>query len=125
MFRSSSNSCTYLATASARVRLVRSTMIALSALTKTRDWQNSESLGPVERAVLAATDDVVRDGVISEENWAGCQKAFNSDHAVLVELVGAIANWRLFSILLRSLNIPLESGTDGWPPDGRAPQGCD
>lgn len=86
----------------------------------TQHWRIATLLGVP--AVLAATDDVVRDGVISEENWAGCQKAFNSDHAVLVELVGAIANWRLFSILLRSLNIPLESGTDGWPPDGRAPR---
>ena len=93
---------------------------ALLALAAPATAQTDEEI--IERAVLAATDDVVRDGVISEENWAGCQKAFNSDHAVLVELVGAIANWRLFSILLRSLNIPLESGTDGWPPDGRAPQ---
>ncbi|PND54110.1 carboxymuconolactone decarboxylase [Mycobacterium sp. ENV421] len=78
-----------------------------------RDWQNSEHLGPVERAVLAATDDVARDGVISGENWSACYDAFSGDSAVLVELVAVIANWRLFSILLRSLNIPLESGTDG------------
>ncbi|WP_292988381.1 carboxymuconolactone decarboxylase family protein [Mycobacterium sp.] len=96
--------------------------VASDDLLAVRDWQSSNRLGHVERAVLAATDDVVRDGVVAEENWAACHKAFKADHAVLVELVGAIANWRLFSILLRSLNIPLEAGTDSWPPDGRAPR---
>lgn len=96
--------------------------VASDDLLAVRDWQSSHRLGQVERAVLAATDDVLRDGVIAEENWVACHKAFNGDHAVLVELVGAIANWRLFSILLRSLSIPLEVGIDDWPPDGRAPR---
>src|SRR6202008_4033379 len=30
-----------------------------------RDWQEHDGFGPTERAVLAATDDVVRDGVVS------------------------------------------------------------
>ena len=37
------------------------------------------------------------------------------------KLVIAIGNWRLFSALLRSLDVPLEDGVAPWPPDGRAP----
>jgi hypothetical protein len=39
----------------------------------------------------------------------------------LIELVVAIGNWRLFSSLLRSLEIPLEDGVAPWPPDGKPP----
>ena len=38
----------------------------------------------------------------------------------LLELVVAIGNWRLFSSLLRSLEVPLEEGVAPWPPDGEA-----
>jgi alkylhydroperoxidase family enzyme len=41
-----------------------------------RDWQAHNSFGPTERAVLAATDDVVRDGAVSAESWAACQREF-------------------------------------------------
>jgi hypothetical protein len=36
--------------------------------------------------------------------------------------VTAIGNWRLFSSLLQSLDIPLEEGVEAWPPDGREPE---
>ena len=41
----------------------------------------------------------------------------------IAELVAAIGNWRMFSALLRSLDVPLEDGVDPWPPDGIAPDG--
>jgi alkylhydroperoxidase family enzyme len=86
-----------------------------------RDWERSNRFDADARAVLAATDDVLRDGVISAANWRACVAVFGADDAVLVELVAAIANWRLFSILLRSLDVPLEDGVSPWPPDGVAP----
>ena len=42
-----------------------------------------EAFGPAERAVLAATDDVVRDGAVSAESWAACEHEFGADQAVL------------------------------------------
>ena len=88
-----------------------------------RDWQRADHFGPQERAVLAATDDTLRDGTISDATWVACRSAFDDDPAMLVELVAAIGNWRLFSALLRSLDVPLEDGIDAWPPDGTAPDG--
>lgn len=90
-----------------------------------RDWQRAAHFGPQERAVLAATDDTLRDGTISDATWTLCRSAFDDDPAVLVELVAAIGNWRLFSALLRSLDVPLEDGVDAWPPDGTAPGGSE
>ena len=38
-----------------------------------------------------------------------------------IEMVVAIGNWNTFSQLLRSLEIPLETGVECWPPDGMVP----
>ena len=85
-----------------------------------RDWRTAEHLGDAERAVLAATDDTLQNGTITDESWSACRAALDDD-AVLVELVAAIGNWRMFSALLRSLDVPLEDGVEPWPPSGEAP----
>lgn len=85
-----------------------------------RDWASSDRFGAAERAVLKATDETLEDGTISAETWAECAAAIGDD-AQLVELVIAIGNWRLFSALLKSLDVPLEDGVEPWPPDGRQP----
>lgn len=84
-----------------------------------RDWPDHEGFGDVERAVLAATDESLADGRISDRTWAAC--AEHLDEAGLVELVVAIGNWTLFARLLPSLEVPLEDGVEPWPPDGRTP----
>lgn len=86
-----------------------------------RDWKAHNGFGPGERAVLAATDDVVCDGAVSAESWAACERELGPDPAVLVELVTAIGAWRMVATILHSLAVPLEDGVDSWPPDGRAP----
>ena len=86
-----------------------------------RDWQRYDGFGPTERAVLAATDDVVRDGAVSAESWAACERELGGDRTVLIELVTAIGAWRMVASILRSLNVPLEDGVASWPPDGRSP----
>ena len=48
-----------------------------------RDWQRYDGFGPTERAVLAATDDVVRNGKVSAESWAACERELHSDKTVL------------------------------------------
>ena len=85
-----------------------------------RDWRNSDRFSIADRTILRATDEVLEDGAISEDTWTDCQEHLESI-AERVELVLAICNWRMFSILLRSLAIPLEDDLAEWPPDGHAP----
>ncbi len=85
-----------------------------------RDWRNAKSLDAAARAVLAATDETLDQGRISDETWHSCSQHVGGE-AELMEMVVAIGNWRTFSEVLRSLNIPLESGVDAWPPDGLVP----
>lgn len=85
-----------------------------------RDWRSHEGFGPAERAVLAATDEVLEHGAVTRETWELCEQQLGSPQELL-ELVAAIGWWRMISSLLRSLEIPLEDGTAPWPPDGAKP----
>jgi alkylhydroperoxidase family enzyme len=102
-------------------RVAQGLGVSADDLSGVRDWQSYEGFGPIERAVLAATDDVVRDGAVSEQSWAACRQAFGADQAMLVELVTAISAWRMVSSILRSLQVPLEDDVVSWPPDGQGP----
>ena len=102
-------------------RVAQGLGVSADDLLGVRDWQAREAFGPAERAVLAATDDVVRDGVVSAESWAACQRELGADHAVLVELVTAIGAWRMVMSIVSSLQIPLEEDLASWPPDGVPP----
>jgi alkylhydroperoxidase family enzyme len=86
-----------------------------------RDWRAYAGFGPAERAVLAATDDVVRDGAVGAESWAACEREFGADPALLIELVTAISAWRMVASILHSLQVPLEDGVASWPPDSQSP----
>jgi alkylhydroperoxidase family enzyme len=102
-------------------RVAQGLGVSADDLAGVRDWASYKGFGPTERAVLVATDDVVRDGVVSDQSWAACRAAFGSDHAVLVELVTAIGAWRMVSSILQSLQVPLEDDVVSWPPDGQPP----
>jgi alkylhydroperoxidase family enzyme len=85
-----------------------------------RDWESHHGYGDVERAVLRATDETLRDGFISDATWNELRGVITDD-GTLFELVIAIGNWQMFANLLRSLQVPLEDGVDPWPPDGLQP----
>jgi alkylhydroperoxidase family enzyme len=85
-----------------------------------RDWRHSDRLTAADRAILAATDDVLQFGKIKDASWEECKKHVATD-AERVEMVVCIANWTMFSIILRSLEIPVEDRVMPWPPDGRTP----
>ncbi len=90
-------------------------------LLATRDWRAHDGFGPAERAVLAATDEVLDDGAVSDETWRQCHEHVDGGDQALLELFLAIGAWRMVSGFLRSLEVPLEAGVDSWPPDGVAP----
>jgi alkylhydroperoxidase family enzyme len=84
-----------------------------------RDWQNSDRLGPADRAILAATDESLSGKSISDAVWAEVA-AHVADPAQQVEFIVAMGNWLMFSMLFRNLRIPLGEGVAVWPPDGVA-----
>jgi alkylhydroperoxidase family enzyme len=95
--------------------------VSADDLLAVREWHGYDGFGPTERAVLAATDDMVRNGAVSTESWAACARELQGDTTVLIELVTAIGAWRMVASILQSLKVPLEEGVSSWPPDGRSP----
>jgi alkylhydroperoxidase family enzyme len=86
-----------------------------------RDWPAHSGFGPAERAVLAATDETVRDGAVSAGTWEELRAHVGADDALLLEVLGVIGCWRMVSSILRSAEVPLEPGIEPWPPDGVSP----
>jgi alkylhydroperoxidase family enzyme len=86
-----------------------------------RDWRASDRFGQAERAVLAAADDTLEHGRLSDAVWAECERVLR-EPAVLIEMVVAIGNWTMFSQLLQSLRVEVEPDAARWPPDGKAPE---
>lgn len=101
-------------------RVARGLDIPEADLLAVRDWRDAAQWSAADRAVLAATDDTLTLGSISDATWTECCRHLASDQE-RIELVIAIGNWSLFSQLLKSLAVPLEDGVVPWPPDGRAP----
>jgi len=95
--------------------------VAEEDLFAVQDWEHSDRFGPAERAVMAAVDDVVRDGSISADTFEQCRTHVSADPAVLVEMTMTVGTWRMISTVLQSLEVPLEDGVMPWPPEGRGP----
>lgn len=89
-------------------------------LAAVRDWDHDDRFGPVERAVLAATDITVAGRAIPDDLWAELGEALPRE-AQRVELVVLIGTYQMLSGVLRSLRVPLDDGLAVWPPDGVGP----
>ncbi len=101
-------------------RVARALKIPERDLLGVRDWRAHDHWSAADRAILAATDESLEHGAVSEATWKECCAAL-PDPREQIELVVAIGNWRMISQILRSLEIPLEEGVEAWPPDGKAP----
>ena len=101
-------------------RVARELDIAAEDLLAVRDWRRSDRFDDRDRAVLAATDETLADGRISDATWGECCRHLPSEPE-RIELVAAIGCWRMISSVLRSLEVPLEDGVEPWPPDGASP----
>jgi alkylhydroperoxidase family enzyme len=83
-----------------------------------RDWRASDLFDDRDRVVLKATDELLETGDLSDEGWARCEAALGCEASI--DLVSAVATWRLVSVLARGLRVPLEEGRASWPPEGKA-----
>ena len=89
-----------------------------------RDWRKSDRLNAADKAILAATDECLAGGSISDAVWAEVAKHV-TDPGEQVEFVIAMGNWMAFSLLFRNLRIPLAPDLKIWPPDGLASPAAD
>ncbi len=101
-------------------RVARELGIPEEDLLAVRDWHGHAGFSSADRAVLAATDETLADGRVSDATWARLEEELPSVEE-RIELVASIGCWSLVSQLLRTLGVEVEAGTASWPPDGRSP----
>lgn len=85
-----------------------------------RHWEAHGGFAEGERAALAATDELLATGTLSDATHAALVEALGSDEAV-IEVVSIVGAWRMISFLARSLAVPLDADLVSWAPDGHAP----
>lgn len=102
-------------------RIARGVGITDDEITGLREWRAFDGFGDADRAVLAATDDILDDGRVSDATWAECAALFSEPE--LVATLAAIGLWQMMSAVLESLRVPLDDDLGApWPPDGAAPR---
>ena len=86
-------------------------------LAAVRDWRDEERFDAVDRAVLAATDELLAGGPVSDPTWA--ELTANLAESDCIELLMLVGGYQALSGVLRSLAVPLDDGLEVWPPDGQ------
>lgn len=102
-------------------RVAKGFEVAPDDLVAVRDWHSHAAFDDADRAVLAATDEMLDHGAVGEATWAACARHLPGGEPALLELLMAIGAWRMVSGFLRTLEVPLEDFTESWPPDGQGP----
>ena len=93
--------------------------ISESELAGVRDWRNFLGFDARDQAVLAAADEVIDSGAISDNCWSVLAEVLSPDE--LMDITFVIATWFFVSSLLRSFGVPLPEDMTPWLPDGRGP----
>jgi len=86
-----------------------------------RDWAASERFDEADRAILAATDEMLETGSLRPETFETCRRVLGAEEPC-IELLLAIGTWHLISHFANGVDLPLEEGVASWPPEGVGPK---
>lgn len=71
-------------------------------------WESSQAFDPVERAVLAFTDEVAKGGVVRDETFAAL--AANLNAMMIMELAQAVGFYGMLARILLAFKVDLQTG---------------
>lgn len=96
--------------------LARKSGISREQLEGLDQWRGSELYDAQQRAVLAMTDELTLDGVLTDESWQTLSEQFGTQDCI--DLILTSSFYSCVSRVIAALRIPLES--DERPPSGPA-----
>ncbi len=67
-----------------------------------------------ERLLMAATEELHGDKMISDATWAGLAGHYGTEQ--MIDIVLTVANYNLVSMVLKTLRVPLDEGLEGFAP---------
>ena len=74
---------------------------------------NAPGWSELDAALLRATDELFRDDTISDAAWTTLAGSYTEPE--LIDVVITVAGYRLVSVVLNSIGVQIEPGTEGWP----------
>jgi alkylhydroperoxidase family enzyme len=96
---------------SQHLKVARMVGIPEEKLQAIKGWTTSDKFEPVERAVMAAADEMVGRNLIEDETFAELKKHFSDEQ--IMELVFVIATWRMHGMVVRALHLEYDNDTTG------------
>jgi alkylhydroperoxidase family enzyme len=94
---------------SQHMKVARMVGVPEEKLTAIKGWTTSELFTPVERAVMAATDEILSRNLVEDDTMAALQKHL-SDPEIL-ELFVVIGLWRMHGLIVRALHLEYDNDT--------------
>ncbi|MBI2800856.1 MAG: carboxymuconolactone decarboxylase family protein [Gammaproteobacteria bacterium] len=94
---------------SQHLKMARGVGIAEHKLAAIKGWTTSDLFSPVERAVMAATDEILSRNLVEDATFAAL-KSHLADPAIL-ELFVVIGLWRMHGLIVRALHLEYDSDT--------------
>ena len=94
---------------SQHMKVARTVNIPEAKLTAIKGWTTSGLFSPVERAVMAATDELLARNLVEDATFAELQRHL-SDPQIL-ELFYAIGLWRMHGLITRALHLEYDTDT--------------
>ena len=94
---------------SQHMKVARTVNIPEAKLAAIKGWTTSELFSPVERAVMAATDELLSRNLVEDTTFAELKRHL-SDPQIL-ELFYAIGLWRMHGLITRALHLEYDTDT--------------
>ena len=94
---------------SQHMKVARLVKLSEEKLAAIKSWTISDLFSPVERAVMAATDELLSRNLVEDATFAALQKHL-SDQEIL-ELFYAVGLWRMHGLITRALHLEYDNDT--------------
>jgi len=94
---------------SQHLKVARMVGITDEKLAAIKGWQTCDKFDPIERAVMAATDELVARNLIEDATFAELKRHFSDEQ--VMELVYVIALWRMHGMIVRALHLEYDDDT--------------
>lgn len=94
---------------SQHMKVARMVGISEEKLAAVKGWKTSDLFSPVERAVMAATDEILSLNRVEDETFAALQQHL-SDPEIL-ELFVVSGTWRMHGLIVRALHLEYDNDT--------------
>jgi alkylhydroperoxidase family enzyme len=94
---------------SQHLKVSRMVGLADEKLQAIKGWVTSDKFDPAERAVMAATDELVGRNLVEDATFANLKQHFND--AQILELFYVIGLWRMHGMIVRALHLEYDNDT--------------